>query len=227
MSLVYLIRHGQASAHAADYDQLSPLGYTQSKAIQKICTEKISFDHVWIGPRKRHRQTYEEAMLPHWPTPIMKPWLDEFPAHEIMEQGMPTLKGTPLQEHVERIQKQVGTGGPDYLVVLQHLCDEWIEGKLVLQDVESGTAYLERIKHGVSEIKKELSLGKNIVIFSSAGAISSLVGESQHAHPKLALRNAWAVYNAAISVLRIHKKELMMASFNWIEHVTESQRTFV
>ena len=37
MSLLLLVRHGQASWGAADYDDLSPLGVEQSALLGKLC----------------------------------------------------------------------------------------------------------------------------------------------------------------------------------------------
>ena len=60
MGMLYLIRHGQASAHAEDYDQLSELGKIQGRIIGNHLSDK-QIDAIYIGPRKRHLQTYEAA----------------------------------------------------------------------------------------------------------------------------------------------------------------------
>ena len=228
MSFVYLIRHAQASAQAADYDQLSPLGFTQSDFLyQHFQKQEQKVDHVWIGPRKRHRQTYERARQPTWPAPVFKPWLDEFPAHDIMEKGINTLKGAEWSEDIANIQSSVGTGSESFLRVLQHLCDQWITSNLILEDVENGAEYLSRIEMGLHEIMNILSSGESIILFSSAGLIGSTTGLALGADPKLSLRNAWAVYNASIHIMRAFQNQYMMVGFNWIDHIPSSKRTFV
>ena len=228
MSYLYCIRHSQASAHAEDYDQLSELGYEQSKLLGiRLAKVLPTVDHVWIGPRKRHKQTYEEAKQTLWPTPEQKDWLDEFPAHEIMEKGLPTLQGTDLEGYIDIIGGQIGTGSPEFLTVLQYLCDEWIMEKLVLNNVETGASYKNRIQQGVREIETITSRGESIVLFSSAGTISTLFGTALQANPKKSLHIAWALYNASLTTLREFQGELIHCSLNWIDHIPSSKRTFV
>ena len=84
MSLLFLVRHAQASFHGDDYDQLSERGMEQSRRLGIHWAElSLSFDHVYVGPRRRHRQTldavaavYRERGL-NWPEPVELPELDE------------------------------------------------------------------------------------------------------------------------------------------------------
>ncbi len=60
MGTLYLVRHGQASFGADDYDQLSPLGRRQSVRLGEYWRERgMTFDAVITGTLKRHRQTWE------------------------------------------------------------------------------------------------------------------------------------------------------------------------
>jgi len=228
MSFVYFIRHAQASANAADYDQLSPLGFAQAHSIhQHFQQTDHTIDHIWVGPRKRHRQTYETARCKDWPKAEYKSWLDEFPAHDIMEKGIETLEGEMWSADIKSVRSSVGTGSESFLRILQHLCDLWITDALILEEVERGSEYLERIQNGLKELMKILSKGESVMIFSSAGLIGSTVGASIGADPKQSLRNAWAIYNGSLHILRNFQGQYMMAGFNWIDHIPSSKRTFV
>ena len=59
MSTIVFLRHGQASLFSDDYDQLSDLGQQQSPAnsVAISVVKKSSFDELYVGPRKRHRDT--------------------------------------------------------------------------------------------------------------------------------------------------------------------------
>ena len=58
MGKLYLVRHGQASFGAADYDQLSALGEQQSRRLgQWFLARSIRFDAVFTGTLRRHAQT--------------------------------------------------------------------------------------------------------------------------------------------------------------------------
>jgi len=57
MAELYLVRHGQASFGADNYDQLSLLGKQQGQLLGEYFAErKIVFDHVLVGTMNRPRQ---------------------------------------------------------------------------------------------------------------------------------------------------------------------------
>jgi broad specificity phosphatase PhoE len=59
MGTLYLVRHGQASFGAADYDNLSPLGHQQAVRLGEYFAAKgLQFDGVLMGTLRRHAQTY-------------------------------------------------------------------------------------------------------------------------------------------------------------------------
>ncbi|MDO8250606.1 MAG: phosphoglycerate mutase family protein, partial [Rhodoferax sp.] len=59
MGTLYLVRHGQASFGAEDYDQLSALGRQQSLRLGDYFRQKgLNFDAVLSGTLRRHLQTY-------------------------------------------------------------------------------------------------------------------------------------------------------------------------
>ena len=59
MGTLTLIRHGQASFGAADYDQLSEIGQEQSRRLGAYLGHKnVHADVVYRGSLKRHAQTW-------------------------------------------------------------------------------------------------------------------------------------------------------------------------
>ncbi|RSM80388.1 histidine phosphatase family protein [Kibdelosporangium aridum] len=64
MPLVYLIRHGQASFGADDYDVLSPVGHQQGKHVgAELRRRGVRAGQVWSGTLKRQRDTALAAEL--------------------------------------------------------------------------------------------------------------------------------------------------------------------
>ncbi|MDP1757609.1 MAG: histidine phosphatase family protein, partial [Pseudohongiella sp.] len=58
MSQLFLVRHGQASFGAANYDQLSALGYQQSAWLGEHFAELgVQFSRVVTGTLARQKQT--------------------------------------------------------------------------------------------------------------------------------------------------------------------------
>ena len=91
MSQLFLIRHGQASFFAENYDQLSDLGIQQSKILGRAWSKGgFKFDYVWSGTLERQIGTaelvgqvfFDENIF--WPKIISDSKLNEYPAEEIM-----------------------------------------------------------------------------------------------------------------------------------------------
>ena len=87
MGTLYLVRHGQASFGADDYDQLSALGQRQSERLGRYWAERgLRFDAVLTGTLKRHTQTWagiaEGAELTH--APLAWPGLNEYDSEAVI-----------------------------------------------------------------------------------------------------------------------------------------------
>src|SRR4051812_6552642 len=58
MGTLYLVRHGQASFGADDYDNLSDLGHRQSVRLgESFAHQGVRFDGLIAGTLRRHKQT--------------------------------------------------------------------------------------------------------------------------------------------------------------------------
>jgi broad specificity phosphatase PhoE len=87
MSMLTLIRHGQASFGKKNYDQLSGTGYTQARQLGTVLRAREEpIDTVIIGSMLRHRQTAEtclEAMGLDLPLQVL-PDFNEFDHEHIL-----------------------------------------------------------------------------------------------------------------------------------------------
>src|SRR5512136_2455389 len=63
MSMIYMIRHGQASFGKEDYDRLSPLGKRQARILaQHLLDTGFQPDAVYSGTMARQTATAEEVL---------------------------------------------------------------------------------------------------------------------------------------------------------------------
>ena len=97
MGTLYLVRHGQASFGAADYDQLSDLGQRQSQRLGEYFAGKgLQFEAVLTGTLKRHAQTWagiaKGADYTH--TPLQWAGLDESNSEAVIQ----AIHPTPLEK---------------------------------------------------------------------------------------------------------------------------------
>ena len=95
MSTLALVRHGQASFFADNYDQLSPLGEQQARLLGEYWLRRgVRFDEVYTGPRVRQIETAAlagEAFTAagiSWPEPKILPELDEHQVDRLIKVGI-------------------------------------------------------------------------------------------------------------------------------------------
>ena len=227
MSFLFLIRHGQASANSTDYDQLSALGYHQSKLLGTFLASR-NIQRVFIGPRKRHRQTHDQAMQSSWPEPQITTQLDEFPAHDLMYKALNqlTTQEPSMKQYAEEIHKHVGTDNNAFGILLRRITDLWVAEKITHADFESFADYKNRLEQFLDQIRHCDSSG-DILAFTSAGTLSSIVGLLLQADPTLAIRMTWSVFNGSVTTIRKQGTDLSLASFNAISHIPKSSRSLL
>ena len=132
MGTLYLIRHGQASFGAADYDQLSALGHQQSVRLGEYLRPKLQsqpLEAVMMGSLKRHRQTWEGiaegAGLHH--TPSVWPGLNEYDSHALIEAIHPEPLAKPDTPELYR----------HHFRLLRDALQAWMAGRTQPRDMPS------------------------------------------------------------------------------------------
>ena len=156
MSNLYVVRHGQASFFAEDYDQLSLVGETQSRLLGEYWAHRnVRFDHVYTGPCRRHVDTARivgEVFQTHglaWPEPIVLAGLDEYEAEAVLKQALPRL--VEEHEHIRQLHRDMecATDNAEKLRAFQKVyevvIDRWAHGELDLPHVESWAAFCQRV----------------------------------------------------------------------------------
>ena len=121
MALLTLVRHGQASYMAENYDKLSPLGEQQARKLGEFWLRSgTRFQQVFQGPAERHGRTasivaevFADAGEP-WPEPVTVPEMDEFDGllrGEVMRQPDGGCDGAARSE--DDRTGRLRSGGPD------------------------------------------------------------------------------------------------------------------
>lgn len=95
MGTLYLVRHGQASFGAADYDRLSELGARQCDALGHWFRKReVVFEGVLRGTLQRHVQSLEALAGGYGELPAARPWpgLNEYDGEALVRAAHPTLQ---------------------------------------------------------------------------------------------------------------------------------------
>ena len=111
MSVLCLVRHGQASFFSDDYDQLSPKGVAQSRLLGKYWVENlVDIDEVYSGSLARQLQTAEAVgesfrqASKRWPEVQVLSGLNEYCGDKVMEVLRPEL--AEKHPHVRRLGEE-------------------------------------------------------------------------------------------------------------------------
>ena len=229
MSVLTLVRHGQASYMAEDYDRLSPLGEEQARKLGEFwARHKISFDLCYHGPAKRHRHTAEiaaevvvSAGMP-WPEMRAVPELDEFDAFRVMQVMMPRLiEADPVIRDMNddfRRSQQSPEAGRKLQKLFEAVSRRWCSGEFDMPEVESWAQFRMRVQAGVSQMRKDAGSGKNVVAITSGGPISATVADVMNLAPLVAIELLWLSRNCSFAEFLFSGDRYTMHSFNSIAH---------
>lgn len=173
MPAVTLIRHGQASFGAANYDQLSDLGYAQARHLgQVLKSREEPVDAVYIGAMLRHRQTAEaclaEAGLAHLPLTVL-PGFNEFNHEQVIERLEPRFR-EPGWMAAEMAKHE--NPGEHFGQLFRRAIARWIGGQHDSDYDESWIHFQNRSREALSQALSPLSGRQHALVFTSGGCIS-------------------------------------------------------
>lgn len=227
MSTLYLIRHGQASYGAADYDVLSDLGAEQSRELGTHWGSRgRALDAVYSGPRKRQVDTathFLEAATAAgtpYPEPTVLDDFDEYPAFELLKHWMPIL----LKEDPQFAELLSGGASARQMDrALDVIITRWATGELDTGELESFVEFVDRVDRGLRQVMSAQGRGKNVAVVTSGGPISVSMKLTLGIADERTLRLAWVIANASVTEFRYRDEELTMIGFNRIPHLDDER----
>ena len=223
MPQIHLVRHGQASFHADDYDCLSPLGERQSRLLGEWfgrCGRAVQALHR--GTLKRHRQTAEGLVegLPAPLRPAAEPGVDagfdEFD-HEAMMLALKPELATPgamkawlaQQPHPKRAFQQLFAQG----------MGRWMSGAHDADYTESWPAFRERCVAALLRAAAAAGEADTVVIVTSGGPISAICQQVLALNDDSTARVCFGLANSGVTRLAWTGERLHLAQLNSTAHL--------
>ena len=235
MSTLHLIRHGQASFGAEDYDVLSPLGAEQARALGRhMAQRQVRIDALYAGPRRRQLDTARhlaEAAAElgcALPEIAVVPELDEFPAIELFRRWLPQLAADDpeLARAVGAMAGGAGMQRGAFQAAFEHITHRWARGELHAGDLESFAHFCERVGRGVNAVMAAQGRGRGVAVVTSGGPISVMVRMCLGLADERTMRLAWVIANASVTELRWRGDELSLFGFNAVHHLEDGLVTY-
>ncbi len=214
MSLITLLRHGQANTEAreeADYDRLSPLGHEQAAWLgAHLRNTGEVFARFYSGSLRRHRETAAGLDLTGLNEPAIDPRFNEIEYFNI-SQLLEAQHGVAMPETRE-----------EFAAHLPILFTAWSEGKIE-GTPETFTEFEARVRDAMAEV--QAGEGRAMVV-TSGGVIGMAMrvtmGLSIHAMARACL----AIENTSMSRWIDLDGELALTQFNITGHLDHPDRQF-
>ena len=210
MSMLYLVRHGQASAGTHDYDRLSPLGQRQSRLLGQWWTAQgFAPDIAWHGSLKRQRDTAQLALSSLDPTlqPDMHEGLNEYD-HRIIDTH---FGGGAQSDNPESLTFE------DYVDIMQRWRDH--QEHPDLPHIEPWPSFAMRGWQTVQNLHSEQSDKLHHVFFTSGRVIATLVAAILDLDFSHTVDAIWRIRNTSITTVHFDGNHARLVDFNTVPHL--------
>lgn len=212
MGTLYLVRHGQASFGADDYDQLSELGRRQSVRLGQYWRERgMTFDAVLTGTLRRHAQTWTGIAEGAGYANEVLPWdgLNEYDSAAVIAaihpQPLPKPDTPELYRHHFRLLRDGLT--------------QWMNGVVSPQGMPSYDEFLAGVKSALDHVRQNYN--GHVLIVSSGGPIATAVGQVLGTTPETTIELNLRIRNSAVTEFQYTPKRHTLLSYNTLPHLDQ------
>jgi len=213
MAELVLVRHGQASFGAENYDKLSELGWRQSRWLGEYFAERgIEFDRVVRGSLRRHAETLvgiaEGAGRPI--DGVEDARLNEYDAHAL------------LNAHLKGEAKPQGGDRREHFRILREAMYAWTDGTLEGALHEPFADFRNRVLAALAAARA--GRAKRVLVVSSGGPISTVLAQVLGMPLRGVVDLNLQTRNTGITELQAGASRIHCVSFNNVPHLDRPDR---
>ena len=211
MGTLYLVRHGQASFGAEDYDQLSELGRRQSVRLGEYFAERaIRFDGLIAGTLRRHKQTLEGILegMQHAGEHLSWEGLNEYDSAAVIASVHPQKLEKPTSPEMYR----------HHFRLLRDGLARWMAGDTSPAGMPSYPQFVAGVSSALDHVRAN-HYGQNVLVVTSGGPISTAVGHVLGTPAVTTIELNLRIRNTSITEFAFTPKRHMLVGFNAIPHL--------
>jgi broad specificity phosphatase PhoE len=200
-----VIRHGQASFGAANYDKLSDLGHVQSALVgEALKTRGWVPDRVVIGGQVRHRETLEGMGYADGEIEV-DAGFNEYDFHDLLlaryDGKVPDLILGDRKTHFRTLRETVFEWQAD---TLPNASESWLE-------------FTTRIENALTKATREGA--EKILVVSSGGVIGQITADTVGGPAKMMMTLNLQIKNTAINKFIVSGPKRFLHEFNATPHL--------
>jgi len=234
MAKLTVVRHGQASFLAEDYDRLSELGRAQARRLGKYWLGRGErFNRVFTGPRKRQRDTFEivagvyRSAGMDFPAAELIEELDEYPAEPVVRTFAPLLmeRHSHLRAWGEEFQTSADLDVKRKALdrMIQEVTARWLEGEVADEALGTWDSFCARVRGAVQRARAATPPGGATALFTSGGPSAAAAQFALGLSPRKTLDLTWMTYNAAFAEYLFDDDRFNMSAFNSTPHLPDAE----
>ena len=216
MTIIHLVRHGQASFGKEDYDNLSEIGLKQAFLLgQYFKTLNLKFDKIFVGTLKRQIQTYKQIIksynisIEHESTSL----LNEYDVKSVL---MGFVNGRSLTKD-ELHDKKI------HFKLLRNAVAAWSENNISHNVNETWNEFDERAQKFLKIINN--TKPKSILVVSSGGTISMILKQILSLPSSQFVNFHFQIFNSSYSQIKINDFGMSLSLFNSIAHLDHQKNS--
>ena len=214
MGTLYLVRHGQASFGADDYDQLSRMGIQQSLRLGEYFAHKgLTFEAAITGTLRRHAQTYAGICQGAGLDLQALPWpgLNEYDSAAVIAAIHPQPLAKPDTPALYR----------HHFRLLRDGLTQWMNGVVSPNGMPSYTEFVAGVTSALDHVRKNHE--GNVLLVSSGGPIATAVGQVLGTTPETTIEMNLRIRNSALTEFVFTPKRHTLLTFNTLPHLDAAQ----
>ncbi|MBU2488363.1 MAG: histidine phosphatase family protein [Proteobacteria bacterium] len=218
MSVIHMVRHGQASFGKENYDQLSPLGMRQAEILAaRLDRAGPEFDSLYAGNMVRHRQTAAPFARISGGEPLIQSHFDEFDAMPVWNSEIGRLVSDDPEAAADLAL--IPTDSRAFDRVFGKVMMRWVKGDVDPSVAGQWREFTERVRLGVNQLMETHGSGKDIVVFTSAGPIAATARMALSLSDEKTMEMAFQIWNASVTRFRYGPRGITLLGFNEVSHL--------
>ncbi|MCY1033990.1 phosphoglycerate mutase family protein [Corallococcus sp. BB11-1] len=227
MGVVYLVRHGQASFGAADYDKLSEVGQEQARVLGASLRSRLpKLDAVVTGTMLRHRETADGCLqlLGQSVEPRRVAGFNEFDHEEVVERHTPRYADRAV------LREEMGAAKDPrraYQELFTQAVARWVAGAHDREYKESWPAFKARCLEAMDALIASLGASKTALVFTSGGPITAISQDLLGIPDVHAFRTNWTLANCGVTKVIYSERGRYLSTLNEHGHFEGEHRALI